>query len=304
LQFQLVSQCLALLGEDARGAYTIDRGNVLAVYWAYSDEAGVGDPRGEFLVAGYIAEESEWPHIINAWRGRVLDGPPVIPYLHVTEIRSTAWREKQSVSWLDAERRIDEAMRVLYSSGALFAVTSVMRRADLQELFHKRYAKRKHIPTHVAEPDYLCYLSYVAVVLNRAYNFYPDAEIVNFVVSEKQDVTQGLRQVFDATRLYLNEFEPAIAPLLGQMIPASMEKELPLQMADALCWHLQRYHSGKFNRTEESRMWMLLKERNGQEDKWSREGLEESARSWFERQSQIDAATVSPPGSRRRSQSG
>src|SRR5258708_18243590 len=63
----------------------------VAVFLANSDESGTGDPRGEFLVAGYVAAEDYWGSFAERWQKRVLDGPPVLPYLHMHEIRPEAW---------------------------------------------------------------------------------------------------------------------------------------------------------------------------------------------------------------------
>jgi hypothetical protein len=107
------------------------------LYTAYSDEAGIGDPSGEFLVAGYLARESLWPEIITAWHERVLDGPPKIPFLHTTKVRSRAWRNEHGISYHESERRVAEAVRVIYSTGGLDAVASVIKRSDLYEYFPK-----------------------------------------------------------------------------------------------------------------------------------------------------------------------
>lgn len=76
---------------------------------------------------------------------------------------------------------------------------------------------------------------------------------------------------------WLGHFKPDLAPLFGGLTSASMEVELPLQAADVLCWHLQRYYRGRFSRTDENRMWWLLKERDGDLYVWERPALQEVA---------------------------
>jgi hypothetical protein len=49
----------------------------MPVYTAYSDESGVADPTGEFLVCGYLGTEPAWDYVRRAWQERVLDGPVV-----------------------------------------------------------------------------------------------------------------------------------------------------------------------------------------------------------------------------------
>jgi hypothetical protein len=249
----------------------------MAVYVAYSDEAGIGDARGEFLVGGFIARKSLWPEINRAWRERVLNGPPKIPYLHMTEIRNPAWRETHGVSYNESECRIAEAVWVLRSTGAMDAVASIIRRDNLQDSIHKLYKRKKAIPRGLDEPDYACYMAYINIVLLRAHKLHPDATRVDFVVSEKETVTKGLRDVYTVVKYWLQQYKPELAPLLGSLRSASMKRLLPLQAADVICWYLQRYYSKQFTRIDENRMWYLLKERDGDLHDWSSDALEEVA---------------------------
>jgi hypothetical protein len=114
----------------------------MAVFTAYSDESGVGDPSGEFLVCGYVADETVWPWLIAAWQERVLDGPPKIPYFHMREMPRPEWRQEHGITFNDAETRIHQAILVLYSTGSMSAIASVIKRKDMQEIFHSKF-KRK-----------------------------------------------------------------------------------------------------------------------------------------------------------------
>jgi hypothetical protein len=225
----------------------------VAVYTAFSDESGVATPSGDFLVGGYIASESEWPWVASAWQERVLDGPPKLPYLHMTDIRSRRWREEHSISLNDAENRVSEAVRTMYSMGSITAMASVIKRGDLYELVHSLYPIKKSIPIGIDEPDYACYLAFISVVLIRVHAIYPDVDLVNFVVSRKsKQITKGLNAVREVTKEFLKRLKPELYPLLGDLIPASPELQLPLQSADLLCWHLQRYYGG--TTTEQTRI--------------------------------------------------
>jgi hypothetical protein len=126
-----------------------DQGYRLAVYKAYSDEAAIAGSDGEFLVAGYVAAEDEWPWLERAWQDRVLDGPPSIPYLHMIEVRDRPWRDRHGLSYYESEQRVDEVVRVLYSTGSLFAYASVIKRCDLRETVHTKYTRRKYIPVGI-----------------------------------------------------------------------------------------------------------------------------------------------------------
>lgn len=71
----------------------------MAIFVAASDESAGSDEHSLFLFAGWIGPEKDWSQFfVPAWQERVLDGPPRIPYLHMTEIRSKEFREKCGLS--------------------------------------------------------------------------------------------------------------------------------------------------------------------------------------------------------------
>jgi hypothetical protein len=252
------------------------RENRLAVFVAYSDESGVGDPGGEFLVAGYVAREDEWPWISSAWQERVLDGPPPIPYLHVNEIRGQEWRAQHHISVNDAEERISEAVLVMRSSGAVYAIASVTKRSDLTEIFSHDDFKRSKKKTVIGldQPDYLCFIGYAAFVLGQIYKKHPEAEKVTFVVSRKKGITERINQFHEGMKQYL---DPKLIPLVGELIPDSMELQLPLQAADLLCWHIQKYYAETVDTVDRARFDRLTHGTIGHGDIWKRKDLEDLA---------------------------
>lgn len=82
-----------------------------------------------------------------------------------------------------------------------------------------------------------------------------------------------MKNIVEATRRFLANDDLDVAGLFGDCSTGEMEANLPLQAADLLRWHLQRYRGG-FARTEENRMWYLLKECPGALHEWSRELLD------------------------------
>jgi hypothetical protein len=71
----------------------------MAVFTAASDETSGGNPLSVYHYSGWVMPEPDWSHFFTpAWQERVLDGPPNIPYLHMTEICSKAWREQNGIS--------------------------------------------------------------------------------------------------------------------------------------------------------------------------------------------------------------
>jgi hypothetical protein len=249
----------------------------LAVFVAYSDESGVADPGGDFLVAGYVAHEDEWPWVASSWQQRVLDGPPRIPYLHMTDIRREAWRNQHGISFNDAEERVNEAVRVMRSTGSLYAISSVMRHSDLIDIFSHDDFKRSKRKTArgLDEPDYLCFLGYAAFVLGKIYQKHPEVEKINFIVSRKKGITEHLNEFHEGMKAHLDS---KLAPLVGDLIPASMEFQLPLQSADLLCWHLQKYLARTMDAVDRRRLDRLLYETSGYPDFQERSELEALAK--------------------------
>lgn len=247
----------------------------MAVFVAYSDESDVGDLDGMFLYAGYAAPEKDWPELSESWDNRVLSGPPRIPYLHMTEIKRLAWRNTHRISYNDAENRIDEAVRIIFSRGSLLSVGSCMRKGDLREAVYKPLKVAKVQPLYgVKEPDYLSFLAYAANAIDQVYGHYPDAEKVNFVVSRKKKVSEHVRDFHEMLKAIL---APPLSALVGDLIPGDMERTLPLQFADVSCWHMQRYFAKTMERVDESRLW-YLGEKNGRLQEITREELEDIGR--------------------------
>lgn len=229
----------------------------MAVFVAYSDESGVGNTSGEFMVTGYVAKEEEWPYVSRAWQERVLDGKPKIPYLHMTEMRDEEWRKTKGngISYEESERRIDEAVKLLSHSGALSIVTSTIQRSELTKVIHERFGGKKKVPENLREPDYFCFLAYSMIVLKRAHAVYQDAEQVDFVVSRKQRITHYIQEAHDKLREIM---EPELLPLMGDIVPASMENRLPLQAIDLLCWHQQRLAAKRMTDQDRRRFRLLI----------------------------------------------
>jgi hypothetical protein len=247
----------------------------VAVFVAFSDEADVGDKSGKFVVCGYVADEEEWPCFARAWQERVLNGPPKLPYLHTNPLRNYEWRQEygNGISLNDAEYRLDEAVRVLRSMGPMSALGSTILKSDL-DVFARHFNKRKKIPLGLNEPDYFCFIAYAVLVLGEVYKNYPLAERVNFVVSRKETITHHLPGFRDDIREWLKDTYPHLASLVGDLIPASMEEQLPLQGADVLGWHLQRHFANRLDATDYRRL-MVLVDASGAMFEWERSHLEE-----------------------------
>jgi hypothetical protein len=250
-----------------------DRRHRVAVFLANSDESGTQDPRGEFLVGGYIAAEDYWGSFADRWQRKVLDGPPVIPYLHMNEIRREDWRREQHISDNDTQRRVSEAVLLLSEAGKPDAGSSMILRADLEDVVHqksKQYRKKPFIG--IDEPDYFCFMAYATTVVAHVSVAHPDAKRVDFVVSKKGKITSRLKTFHDELRTII---DPELKDLIGELIPATMEERLPLQAADVLCWHFQRFYAKTMDTTDERRLGILTTDTAGYPHTWERGELEE-----------------------------
>jgi hypothetical protein len=258
----------------------------MAVFIAFSDETSVGDAQGDFFVGGYVANEVDWPQVARAWQERVLNGPPKIPYLHMREIRNAEWCEEHGIPHEDAQRRISEACQILEDFRDSAAVISRILQADLNEVFINRYKKRRYVPTGLNEPDYFCFVAYAPLITAQAYNQWPNVERIDFVVDRKRGVTHHLAEFKEDIK---QGIAPELGALIGDLIPASMEDRLPLQCADVLLWHIQRYFASdqdqeKMVPIDRLRLAELTREGDldGTVHSWERSELEAMARKWIE----------------------
>jgi hypothetical protein len=230
----------------------------MAVFVSASDEGSGANHLCPFEITGWIAPELDWSQIFApAWQERVLDGPPSIPYLHVTEIRSKAWRSKYGLSELEADRRLDEAAGIIGAVSSLYPV----RVGVDQALFRKLYAPHKLTAASGGlkryEPDYYTFVVYVYAVLCRVKVRHPDTEKVDFIVESKSGFTKYISEFYKSMPTALRHIaREDLVPLLGDFIPGSKDR-VPLQAADFLCWHTQRAKANNLD-TKDMRRWKSM----------------------------------------------
>jgi hypothetical protein len=230
----------------------------MAVITAFSDETEVHSAEGKFLMGGYIAPADDWPLVESAWQDRVLDGPPKLPYLHMRKIRNSKWQQKYGITDYQAGCRVTEAAQVMHSFGNLAVIASSVRRSYLGEVFHAgRYKNNHYIPRGIDQPDYLAFVGYALFTVGQVHKKWPHARKVDFVVERKKGVTEHVREFKDELQKLL---DPPLAGLVGELIPASAKDSLPLQAADVLLWHIQRYYAVD---EDQNKMQVLDQERLG-----------------------------------------
>jgi len=133
---------------------------------AASDESSGANHRSKFLYCGFLAPIDEWTQFTEEWDKRVLSGPPRIPYLHMTEIRSRKWRELRGLSESEAERRVDEATALISATTSLIPVGSTLKSGHLRDIFTQKIVVESRAPKAFAS-DYLAFVTYVFSVLKQ-----------------------------------------------------------------------------------------------------------------------------------------
>lgn len=215
----------------------------MAVFIAASDETLGADHRSPFMRCGFLAPVDDWIAITEQWDRRVLAGPPRIPYLHMTDIRSRVWRDEHKLTETDAARRVDEAFAVIAEMPSLTPVGSGLNSGFMYDTITKKMklttgAKRKFIPEYIAFP------AYVYLVLYFCHLKRPDAEKVDFIVESNGEITDHIREFYAGLPISLEYIGlPQLIPLMGEIIPAGKDR-VPLQAADVLCWHTRRCNDG------------------------------------------------------------
>jgi hypothetical protein len=217
----------------------------VSVYVAWSDESGAGDQKGQFLVAGYVGKEVDWPKFSNTWVEQILNSSPKIPYVHMVDIRSREWREKNGLSRDDANEKIRKAVKLIVGTDFISPYIGSMSElgwTGVKERWSKSGIKLRK---HEGFPDYQCFIAYAFSVLNEIAN--QDAEVsrVIFNVSKKLYVPHYLHDVREEMISCFEYEQSHLAKIMGDVVPLSMEDNMPLQAADVLCWHLQRAYAGK-----------------------------------------------------------
>jgi hypothetical protein len=236
----------------------------MAVFLAASDEASGANAFTLCHYAGWVAPEPDWSQFFTpAWQERVLDGPPKIPYLHMTEMRSRAWRAKWGITELDVDDRLDEAARVIDTMGSVYPFKLTIDSG----IFRPLYKPHKMIVASGAQktfqPDFLAFTSYVYAVLSQVYLKYPDAEKVDFLLENNSEITKHIYELYKTMPVALNHIErPELIPLLGEFIPGGKER-VPLQAADYLCWHSQRAEAQTLSDERDLRRWNTIAQRKG-----------------------------------------
>lgn len=226
-------------------------------YLAAMDESASD---GRFSSGGFVAPQSIWDEYLRpAWTERVLAGRPELPYLHMVDARDHEWRNTHGISRFEMGRRLDEAARVIQSTGPLALIGATLSEAQLEAEMGdaKLVMPTKQPGVYQMEADYLGFLNFVYVTLIWIDKFAPEAECVDFVVERKQDVSRCFHDFFKDIGPNLEAIGLAGgAKLVGHLTEGGKD-DAALQAVDFALWHKQRHFSGRA-RPEEGARWRAI----------------------------------------------
>jgi hypothetical protein len=216
----------------------------MAVFVSASDESAGKHERDTFVFAGWLGPEKDWADFfVPAWDERVLSGPPRIPYIHMTELRSKRWREEYGLSVKDVDDRLDAACVLLDQMATLHPIRIVIDAGEFRDEFDQTRVistTQKQFASTKFEPDYVCFLAYAWAVLRYLAEYHPEAEKVDFIVERKHTVTNYIQDFHVQLSQALQALgSPELARLVGELMPGDKER-VSLRAADVLCWHCAR----------------------------------------------------------------
>jgi hypothetical protein len=236
----------------------------MAVFLAGCDESAGKTKRDVFLLGGFVGPRQDWSECFSpAWDERVLAGPPRIPYLHMTEIRSRKWREQHGLTELQADDRVGEAFVLLDQMQSFYPVGIQVHSGDLRDALHQlKIAAPKRKPRDF-EPDCLRFLLYVLTVLHYVHDNRLEVEKVDFVIEVNGRITKYIQEFHQTIARNLELLGLSeLSRLVGELIPD--QKDLvPLQVADLLCWYTARSRNPKSMSREDILRFYKLAHRQG-----------------------------------------
>lgn len=228
----------------------------MAVFVAASDESDGPRQTGPFVYGGFVGPSRDWiDWFAPAWEERVLNGTPAIPFFHMTEIRNPKWQAEHGLSASEAERRIDEAVRIVASMGTINVVHTAFDSGHFRKMFRSaRIALKTQFGSYSFDPDYVGFMGFARGVLEFVQNHRCDVERVDFVVERKQRVSHYMPDYLDAVEEWLTDTgQTDLLKLVGGLSLGDKTR-VPLQAADLAMWHIRRKEAGELEDVDLRRM--------------------------------------------------
>jgi hypothetical protein len=227
----------------------------MAVFVCAADESADTD---HFFYGGFAAPLGIWEGCFaDAWNERVLNGPPQIPYLHMTDIREWGWQDKHGLSRSQASARIEAAADVIRSTGGLVPVIYEVDRRAFARILRQPFSPSQGQRV-MLEADYLCFAWFAFTQLQWLHDEYgEEVEKVDLWVEENGPITRhmhGFHRSLLSALTYVNR--PHLASLVGEFLPVSKTR-IPVQTADMLTWHSRNRRRGRLDRDGHRRGWKM-----------------------------------------------
>lgn len=206
-----------------------------------ADETSDENPRKALYYGGFVAPEEDWQYFESAWRERVLDRRPSIPYLHMTETRSKAWRAQHRISATEVTGRIDEAACIIRSAGALMPIVFRVGVSEFRDLIAGPF---RHVRA-LRQPDYVAFRLFAYSVMDCVHSRYGAGHTVDFKVEENSTITKTLRAVHEDLAASLRESIPRFSGMAeGRQLQIVSKEDIAAQAADVFLWHARNGFNG------------------------------------------------------------
>ena len=170
----------------------------MCVFVAAADESDGPQQSGPFVYGGFVGPAHDWTGWFTpAWRERVLNGAPALAHFHMAQIRNPKWQAANGLTATDAERRIDEAVRVVSSMGSIHVVRTSFDGGHFRQVFKDtRVIKTRPQPgTYKFQPDYVGFLGFARGALEYVNQSCQRAARVDFVIERKQGISHRLPDI-------------------------------------------------------------------------------------------------------------
>jgi hypothetical protein len=233
----------------------------VSLYICAADESSDENPRDRFYYGGFGGPEDVWvKDFVPAWRERVLESKPNIEYLHFSETSRDDWRRENKITGWQVDQKLDEAARVIRSTGGLVPVT-----VSLAYNHYDKHVRRKFRPkpeqkqpyAAVLEADYVCFIGFAIIQLDFLVSQYDDVERVDFWVEKNRPITRLIPVFHDRLCEALEAAKrPDLVPLVGHYREVD-KGEIHPQAADILIGHTRRHIKGTRDISESRRHWEM-----------------------------------------------
>jgi hypothetical protein len=236
----------------------------VAVFVCAADESADENPRRNFCYGGFAAPVTDWDGpFLSAWTARVLDGPPRIPYMHMTDMLTPAWRRKHGLADSDVAPRLTAASEVIGTHKSLMPMCWWVKDDDFKRIVKQPALANRGLPL-ADQPDYLMFLALAVSTLDRLHKDHgAELEKVDFWTECNGKITDHIKRFHAHLPDILRGMgRDDLVPLIGELLPVGKGR-IPVQAADFLLWHTRRDIAGTLDSDAARRHHLMVANRRG-----------------------------------------